>query len=156
MVNKKVRMDSNRIRLRRGEYQRKNGTYEYRWTSKNGMRHNIYAPTLEALREAEKKIIVDELDGIRVDHKSRTVNEFYALWIQLKRGIKDSTFKNYMYMYETFVQPNFGKKRLTAVKRSDVKRFYNMLADERGLKYRRSGMFIMCCIRCSKLRWKTM
>ena len=50
------------------------------------------------------------------------------------KGIKDSTFKNYIYMYETFVRPTFGKKRLVDVKKSDVKRFYNLLVDDRGLK----------------------
>lgn len=33
-----------------------------------------------------------------------------------------------------FVRPEFGKKRITTLKKSDVKRFYNYLADERGLQ----------------------
>jgi integrase len=37
-------------------------------------------------------------------------------------------------MYETFVKPTFGKKYIKAVKRSDVKRFYNRLKEDRGLK----------------------
>ena len=47
---------------------------------------------------------------------------------------KNNTFENYKYMYNTFVRPNFGKQRITALKKSDVKRFYNYLADERGLQ----------------------
>lgn len=42
--------------------------------------------------------------------------------------------KNYIYMYEMFVKPTFGKKKLTQVKKSDVRRFYNQLVDERILK----------------------
>lgn len=30
-------------------------------------------------------------------------------------------------MYETFVRPNFGKQRISNLKKSDVKRFYNYL-----------------------------
>lgn len=41
---------------------------------------------------------------------------------------------NYKYMYNTFVRPNFGKMRIGTLKKSDVKRFYNHLTDERGLQ----------------------
>ena len=95
---------------------------------------SIYAPTLEKLREQEEQIIVDKHDGIRSDVKSITVNEMFNLWCQLKRGIKDSTFKNYIYMYELFVKPSFGKNRLVQVKKSDVRKFYNSLADGKVLK----------------------
>ena len=71
---------------------------------------------------------------IRSDVKSITVNEMFDLWCQLKRGIKDSTFKNYIYMYELFVKPSFGKNRLVQVKKSDVRKFYNSLADGKVLK----------------------
>lgn len=37
-------------------------------------------------------------------------------------------------MYDTFVRPEFGKQRISTLKKSDVKRFYNRLADERGLQ----------------------
>ena len=129
-----VRFDSNRTRLKTGETQRPNGTYAYRWSTPDGKRHSIYAPTLEKLREQEEQIIVDKHDGIRSDVKSITVNEMFNLWCQLKRGIKDSTFKNYIYMYELFVKPTFGKKKLVQVKKSDVRRFYNQLIDDKVLK----------------------
>ena len=52
----------------------------------------------------------------------------------MKRGVKDSTFQNYVYMYEMFVMPTFGKKRVVQVQRSDIKRFYNGLVDQKVLK----------------------
>lgn len=129
-----VRYDNNRTRLKTGESQRPNGTYVYRWTTADGKRHATYAPTLEQLREQEEQIIVDKHDGIRADKKHLTVNDMFYLWCQLKRGIKDSTFKNYIYMYELFVMPAFGKNRITLVKKSDVRKFYNSLADGKILK----------------------
>ena len=42
--------------------------------------------------------------------------------------------KNYIYMYELFVKPTFGKKKLVQVKKSDVRRFYNQLIDDKVLK----------------------
>ena len=62
-----------------------------------------------------------------------TLNDMYELWKQLKRGLKDNTFQNYQYMYRTFVEPSFGRKRIASLIKSDIKRFYNTLVDERGL-----------------------
>lgn len=134
-INKsRVRYDDRRVRLRTGESQRKNGAYTFRWTSADGKRHAVYAPTLEELRAQEEQVVVDKHDCIKTDVKRLTVNDVFDLWCQLKRGIKDSTFKNYIYMYEMFVQPTFGKNRVTAVKKSDVRRYYNDLADGKILK----------------------
>lgn len=129
-----ARYDNNRTCLKTGESQRPNGTYVYRWTTQDGKRNAVYAPTLETLREQEEQIIVDKHDGIRADKKHLTVNDMFDLWCQLKRGIKDSTFKNYIYMYELFVKPAFGQNRITLVKKSDVRKFYNSLADGKILK----------------------
>lgn len=128
------RLDSNRKRLRTGESQRKNGTYDYRWTSSDGTRHTIYAATLDELREKKDAVICDRRDGIKSETKRITVNDMFDLWCALKRGIKDNTFKNYIYMYEMFVRPTFGKYRITEVKKSDVKQFYNRMADDKVLK----------------------
>lgn len=131
MANK--RQDSERRVLRKGESQRADGTYDYRWTTRDGKRHSIYASTLTKLREKEAKIVQDVTDGIKAEASAVTVNDVYELWKDLKRGLKDNTFMNYKYMYEQFVKPTFGKKRISTLKRTDVKRFYNNLADEQQL-----------------------
>lgn len=130
----KRRFDDKRIRLQKGETQRPNGSYAFRWTTPDGKRHSVYAPNLEELRELEKLVIVDEHDGVKTDVKSITVNEMFKMWCQLKRGIKDSTMKNYIYMYEMFIMPSFGKNRITQVKKSDIRKFYNSLADGKVMK----------------------
>ena len=128
------RKDSHRIVLKKGEYQRTNGTYAYRWTDGKGKRHEVYARDLDDLREKEKEIDADSNEGIKVEARYVIINEMYDLWVQLKRGIKDNTFENYKYMYNTFVRPSFGKKRIQTLKKSDVKFFYNYLADQRCLQ----------------------
>lgn len=128
------RKDKDRIVLRKGESQRPNGTYDYRWTGKDGKRHVVYAKMLEDLREKEKEIKRDKSDGIKAEARYVTINDLFDLWKQIKRGLKDNTFQNYQYMYNTFVRPEFGKTRVSTVKKTDVKRFYNYLADERGLQ----------------------
>ena len=128
------RLDKSRITLHKGETQRQDGIYDYRWTSPDGKRHSIYASTLEELRAKEEQITVDAHDGIKTETRMVTVNEMFDLWCDLKRGIKDNTFQNYKYMYNLFIRPNFGKMRITMVKKTDVKRFYNTLADGKILK----------------------
>ena len=86
--------------------------------------------------------------------QTTTVNEMFDLWCQLKRGIKDSTFKNYIYMYELFVKPSFGKNRLVQVKKSDVRKFYNSLADGEVLKIATIDMSIMYSTK--SFRWQSM
>jgi integrase len=128
------RLDKNRITLRTGESQRPNGTYSYRWTSKDGHRHDIYAATLDELREKEELAKINQFDGIKSETKLITVNDLFDTWSDLKRGLKDNTLQNYKYMYNMFVRSSFGKIRVVSVKKSDVKRFYNKLADDRVLK----------------------
>ena len=127
------RKDNNRVVLRTGEGMWPNGTYDYRWTDKQGKRHHIYARTLPELREKEEQIQRDISDGIKTPAKSVSVNDLFNMWRDLKRGLKDHTIANYLYMYDTYVRPGFGKKLISQLKKSDVKRFYNSLADEKGL-----------------------
>lgn len=125
--------NKNRV-LKEGEYQRANGTFEYKWRDKRGNRHSIYAKTLAELRDKETDILRDILDGIRTDKSDLTINDLYYRWIQLKKGLKDNTFQNYKYMYTQFVEPSFGKTHIDDLKRSDVRAFYNHLADEQHIK----------------------
>ncbi|MDR7810552.1 tyrosine-type recombinase/integrase [Lacrimispora sp.] len=125
--------NKNRV-LKEGEYQRTSGTYEFKWRDKRGKRHSISAPSLEELREKEIDVLRDVLDGVRADKNNLTINDLYNSWVQLKRGLKDNTFSNYKYMYRQFVEPDFGKSKLVDLKRTDVRGFYNYLAEERHVK----------------------
>ena len=133
MANKR-RLDKNRLTLRKGESFRKDGRYCYRWNTRDGKRHYIYAGTLDELRRKEMELTVDQFDGIRTDKQHTTVNDVFELWCELKRGLKDNTLQNYKYMYNNFVRNSFGKLRVSNVKKSDVKKFYNTLADEKILQ----------------------
>ena len=128
------RKDKDRIVLKTGESQRPNGTSDYRWTGRDGKRHVVYAKTLEELRKKEEQVQNDTYQGLKAEARNVTINEMFDLWCQIKRGLKNNTFENYKYMYNLFVRPNFGKHRIYTLKKSDVKRFYNMLVDERNVQ----------------------
>ena len=128
------RKDSKGRVLKSGESERSDGTYMYRYTTSNGKRHCVYDKTLEGLRKREDDISRNRADGIRTEATMVTVNDMYYMWLRLKKGLKDNTFQNYKYMYESFVEPDLGRYRLSTLKHTDVLRFYNTLADERLLK----------------------
>lgn len=120
--------------LKANEHQRTNGTYDFTYTNKCGVRKALYAKTLDELRQKEEALFRDLLDGIKPEKNSVTINDLYYRWRELKKGLKANTFQNYKYMYEQFVEPSFGKTRIADLKRTDVRAFYNNLADERHIK----------------------
>lgn len=134
----KNRKDSrNRILKNGEEIKKKNDKeiYYYRWADESGKRHYIYSSTLNELREREKEILRNINDGIK-HSKSLNINDMYEMWVKIKRGLKDNTFKNYQYMYRSFVQPTFGKKKLSLITKTDVRNFYIHLVEDRHLKVR--------------------
>ena len=76
------RKDSKKRMLKDGEYERSNGTYEYRWRDKNGGRHSIYAKSLDELREKEAEALRDLLNGKKYVNKDLTINDMYDRWVE--------------------------------------------------------------------------
>ena len=130
-----IRRKDNRGRvLKEHENQRSNGTYEYKWRDISGKRHSIYAKTLEDLREREREILKNELDGIDYNAQRSTLNEYFDKWKLIKRGLKDNTMQSYIYMYNTFVRNQIGNHKISTLKKSDIRIYYNTLYEERGLR----------------------
>lgn len=131
----KSRKDSKGRVLRKGESQRKNdGRYIYQYTDPNGKRHVIYANDLLELREKEKDLIRNQLDGLDSYCNGKvTLNYVFDRYISTKYDLKEHTRANYKYMYNHFVRDTFGKRRIDEIKYSDVKFFYYSLLNEAGI-----------------------
>lgn len=126
--------DKGRV-LRDGEiYRQKEQRYMYRYTTTEGKRHAVYAADLNELRQKEEKIQKDITAGIRIGEDSVTLNSIYEMWKKDKTTLKQTTKSNYIYMYEHFVQDDFGRRRLKDIRKSDVRRFYNSLLNAKRLK----------------------
>ena len=122
--------------LRDGESHRKSdGLYMYRWTDKMKKRHTIYASTLEELREKEDKIAKDLITGIKVGENNVTLDDIYELWKSNKVGLKETTFGNYIYMYEHFIKGDFGCIKVQDIEKSDIRRLYNGFVNENSTKH---------------------
>ncbi|HIQ91232.1 MAG TPA: integrase DNA-binding domain-containing protein [Candidatus Coprosoma intestinipullorum] len=75
----KRRKDNNNRVLKDGEYQRTNGSYEYKWRDKKGKRHSIYAKTLNELRKKESSLLKDSITGINCNEKI-TIKSYCFSW----------------------------------------------------------------------------
>ena len=133
-MSQRPRYDSNRVKLRTGEYQKADGHYEYRYTV-FGKKYSVYAKNLETLREKESEIqSLETAKQEKFDSRTTTLNDVFYLWKELKRGLRPNTFQNYCYMYEQYVQDGLGRLYIASIRKSDIKRFFNHLADERRLR----------------------
>ena len=130
-----TRKDSRGYALKKGESQRKDGRYVFRYTTLRGEHRSVYAKELSELRKKEVKIRRAIEDGLDPDRADRiTLNELFDEYISQKYDLKQSTMTNYKYMYNHYVREGFGKLRISKIKYSDVKKFYYSLILEKGFK----------------------
>ena len=125
----KARKDNKGRALRKGETQRKcDGKYVYTYTNPEGKRVSIYSMDLVLLRERDKAIIKDQLDGIDAYAAgTATINFVFDRYIATKSELRETTKTNYNYMYDHFIRKGFGKKKISSIKYSDVLMFYKFI-----------------------------
>ena len=123
------RKDRNGRVLKTGENQRKNGTYDYRYTDSYGKVRCIYAKTLEDLRKKEAAIQRDLADGIDYAAGEVSVADLVDRYMSLKRDIGHNTKRAYGTVINRIKESEFGQMKVRNVKLSDAKRFYIDLHD---------------------------
>ena len=123
------RKDRNGRVLKTGENQRKNGTYDYRYTDSHGKVRCIYAKTLEDLRKKEAAIQRDLADGIDYAAGEISVADLVDRYMSLKRDIGHNTKQAYGTVINRIKESEFGQMKVRNVKLSDAKRFYIDLHD---------------------------
>lgn len=131
-----ARKDTRGRALRKGESQRKSdGRYVYTYTDPLGRRKFIYSMDLMELREKEKKLMKDQLDGLDLYAAGKaTVNDTFDRYMSTKFDLRDSTRSGYLYNWDHFVRDDFGKKKLIDVKYSDVLQYYYYLINDLDLE----------------------
>ena len=123
------RKDRNGRVLKTGENQRKNGTYDYRYTDSHRKVRCIYAKTLEDLRKKEAAIQRDLADGIDYAAGEISVADLVDRYMSLKRDIGHNTKRAYGTVINRIKESEFGQMKVRNVKLSDAKRFYIDLHD---------------------------
>ena len=131
----KTRKDDRGRVLRKGEVQRASDKrYMYTYTDPMGRRRFIYANDLTELREKEKKLVKDQMDGLDLYVAGKaTVNDTFDRYLSTKFQLRETTRSNYIYMYDKYVRETFGKKKIAEIKYSHVLQFYLHLLNEEEL-----------------------
>ena len=123
------RKDKNGKVLRKGETQRKDNTYMYRWKGNDGKQGCIYARTLSELREIEEEINKEIVMGI--SRKTYSLNEQIERYLKTKVNLASSTRENYRYYFEHILRESqIGKTKVIDIRKSDVLLFYNSLFEQ--------------------------
>ena len=119
--------------LFRGERERNDGRYEYRYTDHRGVQHSVYENRLQQLRMEEAKIAYREHKGLLYGLKELSLNNVYDMWLAGKGELKDNTIRGYRQIYDTYVRNGLGKRSIEDIKTQDVKLYYSSLKLERSL-----------------------
>ena len=145
----KARKDDRGRALRKGEVQRASDKrYMYTYTDPLGRRKFIYANDLAELREKERKLIKDQLDGLDLYVAGKaTVNDTFDRYLSTKFKLRETTRSNYTYMYDRYVRDTFGRKKIADIKYSEVLQFYLYLLNEEDLALSTWIISTLCCIR---------
>lgn len=138
----KRRDNKNRI-LRNGESQRSDGRYAYKYTDKNGKVQFIYSWKLTttdatpkgkrdciSLREKEKEIQKNILDGIDTACKKITVCDLYAKQINIRKDVSRNTEKGRQHLMDILENDLLGRKRIDTVKLSDAKEWVGRMHEK--------------------------
>lgn len=146
-MSEKRRDNRNRI-LRKGEYQRKDGRYRFRYIDEDGKEKNVYSWRLDkndpmpkgkkrepSLREKEKQIEADLFDRIVTNGGNYTVLELVEKYVSLKTGVRHNTVAGYKTVINMLKKESFGNLRIDKVRLSDAKAWLIKLQQIDGRGY---------------------
>ena len=120
--------NKNRV-LRKGESQRKDGTYMFRYNDLNNERKCVYAKTLDELRKKEVEINKD-LD-LGIYSTDWTLNQVFYKYLEQNPNLKERTRHKYKTEYDRWIGSKWiGKKKLKQLVKSDVSKFYKELSED--------------------------
>lgn len=143
------RKDNKKRVLRKGEGQRPDGRYYFKYKDAKGDIHFVYSWKLEphdvppagkkneeSLREIEKKIIRNVEDGILGYDSKLTVLQLVERYLQQKEGmVRHNTLAGYKFVTNILKKEAFGNMPIGHVKLSDARRWLIKLQKKDGRGY---------------------
>lgn len=114
-----------------GISQREDGWYVGRYTNKRGKRvQKIFQKLQECRQWLADAQYTDEHSNIDFPEEM-TVNAWFEYWIGIKkRTVRYNTIRNYTERYHRNIEPDIGKKRLSAVSSIHCQTIMNRMADD--------------------------
>ena len=119
--------------LRTGESQRKDLTYQYRYTDVTGKRRTFYAKDLKELRKLEENIQREIDAGVSYCEGNINIIELVERYVALKQGVRHATKVGYNFVLNLIRKEDFCYRRINTIKTSDAKLWLRKLQqDGRG------------------------
>ena len=119
--------------LRTGESQRKDLTYQYRYTDVTGKRRTFYAKDLKELRKLEENIQREIDAGVSYCEGNINIIELVERYVALKQGVRHATKVVYNFVLNLIRREDFCYRRINTIKTSDAKLWFRKLQqDGRG------------------------
>lgn len=114
-----------------GIRQRKNGTYRARFKYKG----ELYSLEDENLKKVQKRMAdlrYEVEHGLKGKGDNVALNEWFDTWLNVhkKRTIKESTRVRYHDMYERYIKPSLGKRRIADLSPTIVEKLLQGMADD--------------------------
>lgn len=123
------RKDSRGRLLRKGESQRKDGTYQYRFV-RGGKRQAIYANDLAELREKAERIETMLNKGLDYSFINTTVVELYERYLEVKQNLCYGTKRIYNIILNILREDDFGQIPVMELKMTEAKKWLIKLRND--------------------------
>lgn len=125
------RKDKKRRVLQKGESQRADGTYQYRYKqAPKGKWYYVYARTLEELREKEQDVLKAKDDELKYQEGTSTVIQLLERYIGMRKNTRHATKVGYQFVLNLVKNEDFGYRSINTIKISDAKRWFMKLQED--------------------------
>lgn len=119
-----------RRNLSAGFRQRKDGKYESRFTI-NGKRYSVYANTLKECKEKDAALREQIKNGLYVNNRNLTLNQYYIEWETAKRGtVKGNTILGAENRYRNHISPALGERKIVDIEKREIVKLQKELSQE--------------------------
>ena len=102
--------------LRTGESQRKDLTYQYRYTDVTGKRRTFYAKDLKDLRKLEENIQREIDAGVNYCEGNINIIELVERYVALKQGVRHATKVGYNFVLNLIRKEDFCYHRINTIR----------------------------------------
>lgn len=121
--------------LGRGISQRKNGTYQGRFTDRFQNRHTVYAKTYNEIRHKLRDAEYENDKRINIKNEKLTLDEWYEIWVKTyKQHCRNSTLKVYENYYKR-IKADLGWIMLSNLNLHIMQETLNKLGSDNIRKY---------------------
>lgn len=126
----KKRKDRKGRMLKPGESQRKNGTYQFRYTDIYGKRQCLYAKTLDDLREKEAEIEKSLNCGLDYSEGNITLIELVERYFKITGEIEYNTIICHNFVLNLLIKEEFCHRKIRDIKTSEAKAWFIKLHND--------------------------